>query len=145
MLPADGVVSELTRLVWSSMLGLEAEQRAAANVPFEVAATVDIVGAWEGTVSIALSMDVATHFAATMLGRTEASLSAVEVRDVIGELAHVMGGNVKSAMPGPSSVSMPRIAAATEPPPADTDASYWFECEGQPFCVTVHEGPRSGS
>jgi len=127
------------------MLGLEAEaeERGAGEVGVEVAATVDIAGAWEGTVSIGLSMDVAKHFAATMLGRAESSLSQLEVRDVIGELAHVVGGNVKGALPGPSSVSMPRVAAGSDPAAADAgDASYWFDCGGQAFCVTVHEKTR---
>lgn len=136
-------MSELTRLVWSSMLGLEAEERGAGVGPLELAASVDIAGAWEGTVSIALSMDVATHFAATMLGRAESSLSQLEVRDVIGELAHVVGGNVKGALPGPSSVSMPRVGAGSDPAAAHAgDASYWFDCGGQAFCVTVHETTR---
>jgi hypothetical protein len=121
------------------MLGLEATECGAASVETGVAASVDIEGAWEGTVSLALPLDVATRFAASMLGRTATSLSPVEVRDVIGELAHVVGGNVKGALPGPSSVSMPRVVTTSEPPPVSADASYWFECDGQPFCVTVHE------
>lgn len=135
-------MSELTRQVWSSMLGLEATECSVTSAEVDVAASVDIAGAWEGTVSLAIPLDAATQFAANMLGRPAASLSPVEVCDVVGELVHVVGGNVKGALPGPSSVSMPRVVTGSEAPPASADASYWFECQGQPFCITVHEGPR---
>jgi hypothetical protein len=124
------------------MLGLEAEERLDASGPVEVAARVNIGGAWEGTVSLSLSLDVARHFAATMLGRAAPSLSEAEVRDVIAELAHVVAGNVKGALPGPSSVFIPRVVAATASPAEPADASYWFACEERAFCVTVHEGPQ---
>ncbi len=145
MLPGDGVVSELTRSVWSTLLGLEAEDGAAGEESAELSASVDITGEWEGTVSISLSTALATRFAARMLSRAEADMSAAEVGDVIAELVHVVGGNLKPALPGPCSVSMPRVGSPNGPAATPMAARYWFQCDGQPFSVTVRERPCRSS
>ncbi len=37
-----------------------------------------------------------------------------EVGDALGELVNVLGGNVKSVLPAPSTMSLPRIAAVDQ-------------------------------
>lgn len=140
MLPAESVVRELTRLVWSTVLGLDVaglEQSAAGAA--EVATSVDIEGAWTGTIRIALSRRFARMAAASMLACEEMEASAAAVRDALGELANMLGGNVKGLLPGPSRLSMPRVEEAPSPAWVEGAQTLWFECMGQPFCVTVTE------
>lgn len=141
-MPADLVVEELTRDVWSTFLGLEALERTTpATLDEGLVASVDISGGWEGTVSISMPLGLAAHLASRMLACPVEDLSPVEVRDVLGELAHVLGGNVKGAVPGPCALSMPRVETGADRAPAMT-RRFWFECDGQPFSVTVVKRPH---
>jgi chemotaxis protein CheX len=47
-------------------------------------------------------------------------LDAEDVDDALGELANVVGGNVKAVLPGPSVLGLPEVGTAPEPGlPAD--------------------------
>jgi hypothetical protein len=37
-----------------------------------------------------------------------------EIADALGELANVVGGNVKAVLPGPSTLGLPEVGAAPE-------------------------------
>lgn len=141
MLPAEAVVRELTRLVWSTVLGMDAAglERGAAAAAAEVATSVDIEGAWTGTIRIALSRRFARIAAASMLACEEMEASAASVADALGELANMLGGNVKGLLPGPSKLSMPRVEEGPSPAFLEGEQTLWFECGGQPFCVIVTE------
>ena len=139
MLPSEEVVSELTRIVWSTMLGLDAEE---GHEPAEAAAfvtSVDISGAWEGTVSISFTRELAQRVTAAMLASDLADATAADVSDVMRELANVVGGNVKGLFPGPCALSIPRLEPAVAAASTGTGSRSWFECGGQPFSVTVLE------
>lgn len=142
MLPAEETVLELTQLVWTTVLGLEAEARPEGDSPPELTMSVDISGSWDGTVSLSFPKGLARRLAAAMLACAEQDASASEVQDVVGELVNMVGGNVKGMMPGPSKLSVPRI----ESPDAvrrEDGKTHWFVCDGQSFSVTVYEGLRS--
>ena len=53
----------------------------------------------------------------------------------MGELANIIGGNLKGLLPGPSVLSVPRVAECE--PVAVHAKQLVFCCEGQPFSVTV--------
>jgi len=139
MIPEREVVSELTRLVWSTMLGLDVEDRDAPGDDGEITTSVDIRGAWEGTVSITFDRALARRLAAAMFACAEGETTPAEVTDALGELVNMVGGNVKGLLPGPCQLSVPRVDDA---PPAGGRAQ-WFDCGGQPFVVAVRERPRS--
>jgi chemotaxis protein CheX len=77
----------------------------AAELP--VLASVSVTGGWNGRVVIECSAPLARLVTSQLLLTSEDQLVDDDVRDVVGELANVIGGNVKSVMPGPSTLSLP--------------------------------------
>jgi chemotaxis protein CheX len=99
--------------VWLSYLGAAIEVRPAVTIPEHsaetlVSAYVLVSGAWQGAVALVCTPDVAGRLAAAMLGLDEAP-DTEDVADAVGELANVFGGNVKSLVPQPSSISLPVV------------------------------------
>jgi chemotaxis protein CheX len=81
-----------------------------------VQASVSISGGWNGRVMVACSTALARQVTARLLLITDAELADEDIRDAVSELANVIGGNVKSVMPGPSVLSLPvsSLSADTE-------------------------------
>jgi chemotaxis protein CheX len=75
-------------------------------------ASVSIAGEWPGHVAVSCSEEFARRFAAQLF-LTEMVTDA-DVVDAIGELANVVGGNVKSVVPGPNVLSLPHVVRGTE-------------------------------
>jgi len=92
---------------------------AAAGVPCWSGA-VSVTGEWQGMIAVDLAGPSAEALARGMLALDEAEdVDPVEVSDVVGEFANIVGGNVKSLMPGPSSLSLPLVAHTVLEPPSD--------------------------
>ncbi len=72
-------------------------------------ATIHISGQWMGSVVLALSPEVARVSAATMLQIAEEECTESDKQEVAAELANMVGGNLKSLLPGPSFLSLPTI------------------------------------
>ena len=111
---SDDIVA-ITSQVWWSFLDLEV-----AHVPAETAvlagpvmsAVVRISGAWEGAVRVECPAQHAADAAARMFSIAPSTASDSDARDVLGELANVVSGNVKSLLPAPSALSMPTVTSA---------------------------------
>ena len=91
-----------------------------------VCASVSISGEWNGTVLVACSAPLARLVTAQLLLTADADLADDDVRDAVSELANVIGGNVKSVMPGPSVLSLPSSSlgeVVPGRPPVDAPAS----------------------
>lgn len=75
-----------------------------------VHASVGVHGAWTGQVVVELSPVGADRVARSMLAlEPDAPVGGADVSDAVGELANVVGGNVKSLMPAPSSLGLPVV------------------------------------
>ena len=139
-------VQAVVEEVWSSFLG--ADEPLLVGIPGELvtgwSAAVTITGAWEGMVSIELPTPVAEEVCRRMLGVEETHDE--DVADAVGELVNMIGGNIKSLMPGPSVLSLPVVAAGRVARSSDTtevcrlDAS-WAGSSLR-VCVDVHRGQR---
>ncbi|SNT02310.1 Chemotaxis phosphatase CheX [Geodermatophilus saharensis] len=99
---------------------------------------VEIVGPWTGAVVLTCGRDTAAELTRALLGEhAPAVLEAEDVDDALGELANVVGGNVKAVLPGPSVLGLPEVGAT---PPAGSRADtrrvavLW---RGQPLTVSV--------
>ena len=115
--------------VWTTFLGPEepllpadpalvAGGGASAGVTWSAATTVS--GAWNGVVSVEIADAVAHTATQTMLGLgPDEQISTEDVADAVGELVNMIGGNVKSLMPGPSALSLPLVARGTIASPSD--------------------------
>ena len=65
------------------------------------------------------------------------------VRDAVGELANMIGGNVKALLPGPSRLSLPALIENADyqgiAQESRMQSRQAFSCEGEPFLVTLFE------
>ena len=84
---------------------------AASPVP---GTAITISGGWQALVLMQFSDVAATQVAHRMLGMgPDEQPVAEDLSDSLGELVNVIGGNVKSLMPGPSQLSLPLVAQGT--------------------------------
>lgn len=116
----DDEVADITREVWSTFLGLDLEPLPEGLVdlggPADGPAMVGVVGisgAWQGAVAVECGLDHARAAAEAMFAADPGTLSAEEVADAWGELANMVGGNVKSLLPAPSALSVPSVTGGT--------------------------------
>ncbi len=74
---------------------------------------VDVVGPWTGSVVLTTGRETAADLTRALLGdAAPAELEDEDVIDAFGEIANVVGGNVKAALPGPSALSLPDVGTA---------------------------------
>lgn len=71
-------------------------------------ALVHIAGEWSGAVT--LEMSVATAEVAARVLLDVEDVEPWEVADAVGELVNIVGGNLKSLLPTPSKLSLPRVS-----------------------------------
>ena len=72
-----------------------------------VHASVGVHGAWSGQVVHEIAPQAAELVARAMLGLDE--VGPADVGDAVGELVNMVGGNVKSVMPSPSTLGLPMV------------------------------------
>jgi chemotaxis protein CheX len=70
-------------------------------------ACVQINGEWQGAVLVQCSVGAASAITRLLL-RTD-DVEPADVRDALGEVANMIGGNVKALLPGPSRLSLPAV------------------------------------
>jgi chemotaxis protein CheX len=143
----DNDIFQLVEGIWSSMLDLQVKQDddaagADGTRPF-MTGCVQISGGWEGAVTLECSAVLATRAAELMFAMEPGEASEDEVRDALGELTNMTGGNIKSLVPGPSTLSLPAVTEGTEylvlVPGTEVVTRVGFACEGEPMLVTIFE------
>lgn len=108
------MLHEAAANIWNSMLELEIERDDGLPLfPPDgerlLAGRVTVAGRWRGCVLLVCPKAVARKAAAVMFERPPPDLTDTELRDTVGELAHMLGGNLKSLLPAPSLVSLPVV------------------------------------
>ena len=79
----------------------------------DVAAWVDVRGPWHGRASLETSRPAAVDLARALLRLpATAPVTDDDLDDALGEVANVVGGNVKALLPHAGSLGLPRVAAA---------------------------------
>ena len=85
----------------------------------DVVAWVDVRGPWQGRASLETSVDAAASLARALLRLPEhAPVTDDDLTDALGELANVVGGNVKALLPEQGTLGLPQVAAALPDDPA---------------------------
>ena len=82
-------------------------------------AVVTVSGEWQGMVTVELDETAARLLSARMLDLPEDATADGDVADAVGELVNMVGGGIKSLMPGPSALSLPAVAAGRAAFPSD--------------------------
>jgi chemotaxis protein CheX len=150
MKPEAHQIRSVVRNVWSTQLDLaivDAETVADAAWRGEShTAVIHIGGGFDGGVRLRCSRNLVRRAAAVMFDRSVERLSRDDERDVIGELANVVAGNIKALLPGRNSLSLPIIVEGRDYRISTVDVkwadTYAFELDGEPMTVTVVEHER---
>jgi chemotaxis protein CheX len=140
----DEEILGITRDVWESFTGTTiepADHQVRPDGGDVTVGWVTVTGEWQGSVLLACPARLARMAAAAMFDLPAAQLDDEQVADALGELTNMIGGNIKSLIPGPSRLSMPTVtvgAPATVPTPgAALLSTVSLACEGLPLTVSV--------
>ncbi len=134
--------------VCSGMLGLELEpsEQFTCDDVDALSAVIRISGGWESLVQVLTPRRTAVSIAANMFAMSEDELSEAEIRDAVGEIVNMVGGNLKGIVEGESSLSLPCVGEVSGSAPFDHSFSGLCvsnRCQGDPLIVRVHD--RSAS
>ena len=108
----EATVESIAGEAWIALVG---EDEVLVPLPGELPADVlsswvDVVGPWTGSVVLTTGRQTAAELTRALLGDDAPEpLEHEDVADAFGEIANVVGGNVKAALPGPSALSLPEV------------------------------------
>jgi chemotaxis protein CheX len=109
----DGItVLSIAEEAWIALVG---EDEVLVPLPEElpadvVSAWVDVVGPWTGSVVLTTGAQTAAELTRALLAEAAPEvLDHEDVADAFGEIANVVGGNVKAALPGTHALSLPQV------------------------------------
>jgi chemotaxis protein CheX len=138
-------LAEMVEQVWVSYLDPEGISPLVPTgdhtQPSEVHSSVSISGAWTGHVVYASSTRAARKAAAAFLAMDDAEVSPEDLSDVLGELANIVGGNVKAMLPPGCFLSLPQVVLAPESttkyPSAERISGLYGIWDGEPVSVSM--------
>jgi chemotaxis protein CheX len=97
--------------VWQTM---DKQIRVSATPPAvrgaALTGTIGFEGAWPGTIVTTCSEGLARDIASAMFHVAPESATAEDLRDAVGELVNIIGGNVRPLLDQPCVMSLPSIA-----------------------------------
>jgi len=107
--------------VFRTMLGLDVSlsdvsgsPTAASLAAGSLTSTVQFVGEWKGAVLLQCSSEQAIAFTTCLMPSLKPSQVDEDVRDSLGELANMVGGNLKSVLPPGVVLSMPSVVVGSD-------------------------------
>lgn len=142
-----GELFEILETIWSTQLGFELDDdEQSANVPADsqedlMTGIVQISGGFAGAVHLICARSVVRAAAARMFSMPECDLGDEDLRDALGELANMVGGNLKTLLPGSEFISLPTVIEGSNYDVArlDSDVVVRIEAsyEGKPLRVVL--------
>lgn len=110
-------VAEIARNVFATMLQTESYETGEENFradDAEFVGCIQISGAWEGGVRVTVPRRFATQAASILLCIPSNEIVFDDQKDTLAEITNMIGGNIKSLVPGPSSLSLPTVACGLQ-------------------------------
>lgn len=145
--PSLGDVHAVVEEVWSSFLGAEEPilPLATPMPPGGWSAAITVSGSWEAQITVNLTDGAAQAVTSTMLMCPVVDCSDEDLRDALGELVNMVGGNVKSLMAGSAVLSLPLVGHGDISPGSHLVEVCRLELtwRGEPVVVTVHLPPTA--
>jgi chemotaxis protein CheX len=145
-------LAEMVAQVWESYLDPEGVSPLIPtydeNQPSEVHSSVSITGSWAGHVVYACSIQAARRAAAAFLAMEPDEVSQEDLEDVLGELANIVGGNVKAMLPPGALLSLPQVVLAPEStarfPNTERISGVYGTWDGEPVSVSMWQSRSDG-
>ncbi len=106
-----------------------------------VTSAISLTGSWNGAVILECSEQQARFFTGRLMGIPQPAHMNDDTRDAMGELANVIGGNVKSVLPNGVFLSLPSVLegpdCAYKMCGSNENVRLSFRGEGGPLWVTL--------
>jgi chemotaxis protein CheX len=109
-------IEAIGAMVMESIAGVVLEPTA-GEIPRDrpaLTGCVHIDGAWNGAALVECELPLARRMTAVLFDRAEGDVSLDDVRDALGELTNMVGGNVKALLPAPSRLSLPTVVEGAD-------------------------------
>jgi chemotaxis protein CheX len=150
MFTAEVLETEICRItdgVFTTMLGIPVEhypaEEPASLGALKMTGVVTVTGAWSGAITVTCSAEFAKTIACVMFGTDPNATAEADVRDAMGEMANMIGGNLKSLIPPPAALSLPSVIAGEQYsvnlPACSEVGRYAFLAHGEYVSVSVLE------
>jgi chemotaxis protein CheX len=140
-IPSADDLEVITREVWTSFLdGDPAGLLVSGDEPAgeRVTGCVHLSGAYTGSIMLSCSAHAARDAAAALFSMQPGDVTQNEIIDAIGELANMVGGNVKSMLPGPSALSLPAVVhGQVAVPGAQVVREVYLTWRNEPLAVSL--------
>lgn len=140
----DSQIEEIVQSIFNSMLGMEVFRSANPDAVCHeaVVGTIHITGPQSVSVVLGVSDRVAGATAAAMLQLPSQVACDDDKKDVVAELTNMIGGNLKSLLPGPLYLSLPTVVAghdlAVDISGAEVVEDVILECEAGTMRVRLY-------
>ena len=105
-----------------------------------LSAIIRISGGWDSLVQVLTPRKTAIAIASNMFAMDEDQLSEAEIRDAVGEIVNMVGGNLKGIVEGESSLSLPCVGESNGRAPFDSSfsgLSVSNRCQGDTLIVRL--------
>jgi chemotaxis protein CheX len=147
---SEDVLAEMVEQVWVSYLDPEGVSPLVRTgddgQPSEVHSSVSISGSWTGHVVYASSTAAARRAAAAFLAMDGDEVSQEDLSDVLGELANIVGGNVKAMLPAGCFLSLPTVVLAPDTasyyPAAERISGLYGTWDSEPVSISMWQSVK---
>jgi chemotaxis protein CheX len=140
---SEEMVAQIVESVFITMMNLEVFP---GRIPWspshdQLTSAVHLSGKWNGAVLLECNRWQACQFAGRFLSMDPPDTVNDDVRDVLGELANMIGGNMKSAVATGLDLSIPSVTDGSDYGQricgSEIHNRLGFECAEGPFWVTL--------
>ncbi|GAA3930733.1 hypothetical protein Aau02nite_31270 [Amorphoplanes auranticolor] len=143
-------LAEMAEQVWVSYLDPEGVNPLVPHGDVkqlsEVHSTVSITGSWHGHLVYASSQNAARRAAAAFLAMEPDEVAQEDISDVLGELANIVGGNVKAMLPAGCFLSLPTVVLAPDTasyyPAAERISGLYGIWDGEPVSISMWQSVK---
>lgn len=136
---------EIVEGVWMTVLDLPVLPGSPDEFKVQecITSSIDISGAWLGSVRVRATEDFLTYAASHVFMKGQHEVVHSDRTDTATELTNMIGGTVKCLLPETCDLSLPTILSESEPVDDGADWVY-FSCNGYPLAIAVTESSHSG-
>lgn len=138
----EATLSETVSFVWDTFVGTEISEAAPTEISDPHSAAISIGGEWTATIIVTMPEALVGRYTAALLETPEEDLTSEDVRDALGELVNVVGGNIKGLLDddGQSTLSLPVVSRPTpEVAGSHLTIAASFVADGHPMRWEIHE------
>jgi len=147
----DSQIEQIVQMIFDTMLATQmfrAEHESVSEL-HRLLGTVQVTGELPVSIILGVSDGVARASAATMLHVPVNEVTNVDERDVVAEIANMIGGNLKSLLPGTTQLSLPTVVEGLnlglQVPGAELIDDVMFQCDNGSLRVRVFAKIRNAA